>query len=306
MSDRVEEVQGILRADVSVIREYGQQRLDEWVEVWFENEPTVRLITAFSNNVALHEAELRRRVTHPERLEIRAMPWSRQALQGILDQIHELASGEPSGALCGWGLGKGKVDLTLCPDRESFAAALDERFGDAILLTVGVLPYPPDRPLVGYEKLPGDRSSAEYIAIEGLETELVLTNSRLSPGENGEGRLVLRNSGSGPIARSTGQPLAARIFDWESGQLVGGDYRALRGTGKAIRLDPGDRDSIRVCFGTASYNPALGYCLPPGRYRVQVELDVRPIPGSAEWETSDRGSRQFVVVPSAELRIVHP
>jgi hypothetical protein len=306
MPDSVEDVHGMLRADVSVIRDYGGQRLDDWVEVWFENEPTVRLITAFSNNVALHEAELRRLVAHPERMEVRSMPWSQQALHGILDEVHELATTEPSGALCGWGLGTGQAVVTLCPDRESFAAALDERFGDALRLTVGVLPYPPSRSLARYERVPGGRSPAEYIAIDGLETELVLTTSRLSPGEDGLGQLVLRNSGSGAIVRSTGQPLAGRILDWESGQLVGGGYRALRGTGKAIRLDPGAQDTIAVCFGTASYNPALGYCLPPGRYRVQVELDVGPIPGSAESVAADRGSRQFILVPPAALTIVAP
>jgi hypothetical protein len=306
MPDSPEAVHGTLRADVAVIRDYGGRHLDEWVDVWFENEPTVRLVTAFSKNVFLHEAELRRLVARPENLEIRSMPWSRLARQGILDEIHEMANREPSGSLCGWGLGTVQVTVTLSPDREPFAASLDARFGDAIALTVGVLPYPPGRPLGSHERLPGGRNVPEYVAIDGLETELVLTSSRLSPGEDGRGHLVLRNRGTGPIARATGQPLAGRILDWETGQLVGGGYRAMRGTGKAIRLDPGDEDTIAVCFGTASYDPALGYLLPPGRYHVHVDLDVRPIPGSAEWDAMNRGSRQFVLVPAATLTIVQP
>ena len=304
MSDTPESAHGTLRADVSVIRDYGGRHLDEWVEVWFENEPTVRLITAISRNAAMHEAELRRLVAHPESLEVRSMRWSRQARQGILDQIHELASRERGGALCGWGLGTGKVHVTLSPDCESFAASLDERFGDAIELTVGVLPYPPGRPLGSHARLPGGRNVPEYAAIDGVETELVLTTPRLSPGEDGRGHLLLRNSGSGLIALASGQPLAGRVLDWETGRLVGGGYRGIAGTGKAIRLDPGGEDTIAVCFGTASYDPALGYCLPPGRYRVHVELDVRPIPGSAQWDAMNRGSRQFVPVPSATLTIV--
>jgi hypothetical protein len=112
------------------------------------------------------------------------------------------------------------------------------------------------------------------------------------------------NVGSHPISWSTGQPLVGRVLDPASGAVVGGGFLAHRGTGKAIQLEPGDRDTVAVVFGTASYDPALGYALGPGRYLVQVEFEVRPSPRSGPRETTERVERRSVTVRPAALTIV--
>jgi hypothetical protein len=302
VTDAPEETQGLLRQDVAVIREYGSSRTDEWVELWFENEPTVRLVTAFSANVAHHEAELRRLVAHPERLDVRSMPWSRRTLQDILAQIHDMATTDGQGAFLRWGSGTGRVHVTVRPDRQTLAADLKDRFGDAIVLTVGLLPYPPGRPLVERERLHRPTALPTSVDVEGLHPQLVLSTPRLAPGQDGRGRLVVRNTGSALILRSTDQPLSGRILDRRTGDVVGGGAGAIAGTGRSIRLQPGEQDTIELRFGTSSYLPALGYALPPGGYHVQAVFAVSSdLQGQM---TEHRGRpRQFVSVPPAELTI---
>ena len=46
------------------------------------------------------------------------------------------------GLFSGWGTGNGKVNVTLRADGEPVAAQLQERYGDAIDITVGFLHFP--------------------------------------------------------------------------------------------------------------------------------------------------------------------
>jgi hypothetical protein len=76
--------QGRLRADVEVVRSYGAVHPEAWVELRFENEPTVRIVALFSGpDLSVHESVLHGLVSHPDRLEVRSSPWPQTRLEEI-------------------------------------------------------------------------------------------------------------------------------------------------------------------------------------------------------------------------------
>jgi hypothetical protein len=70
--------QGKLRDDVQVVRQYAELHPESWVELRFENEPSVRIVAVFSGDeLDAHESKLRRLVAYPDQLEVRHSPWPR-------------------------------------------------------------------------------------------------------------------------------------------------------------------------------------------------------------------------------------
>ena len=48
-----------LRGDLELVTRYGEEYPGTWAGVWFDNEPTVRIVVAFTSDVAQHDAALR-------------------------------------------------------------------------------------------------------------------------------------------------------------------------------------------------------------------------------------------------------
>jgi hypothetical protein len=66
MRDERSLAQAKLRADVEGVRRYGEAHPEAWVELRYENEPTVRIVALFSGeSLEVHELALRRLVSHP-------------------------------------------------------------------------------------------------------------------------------------------------------------------------------------------------------------------------------------------------
>lgn len=55
--------------------------------MWFDNEPTVRIVAAFTSDVAQHDAALRPRLRHPGRLVVQRMPHSLADLRQVRHEI---------------------------------------------------------------------------------------------------------------------------------------------------------------------------------------------------------------------------
>ena len=96
-----------LRADVEVVRKYGDAHPEAWVELRFENEPTVRIVALFAGDaLEIHEGALRRLVSHPNQLEVQPSPWPRVRLDEIQAEVHEMATSSEPGLFSGWGTGR--------------------------------------------------------------------------------------------------------------------------------------------------------------------------------------------------------
>jgi hypothetical protein len=119
----------------------------------------------------------------------------------------------------------------------------------------------------------------------------------LEAGDDGHGRLVLRNSSPeriGPLL--TGQPLAGSLLN-SSLETVGGYSGAVVGTGRFIDLAPGASASLPVIFGTASTREDLGYVVPPGRYWLRVQMHLHHRRGAPQTNAPAAPLMQITIIP---------
>ena len=170
------------------------------------------------------------------------------------------------------GEGKGVICVALRADQENLAAEVAARYGSAVELRVGFFSFP------GRRRSPPPspvRPALEEQTFEGLEMSVEVDQRVLEAGDDGHGRLVLRNSDSeriGPLG--SGQPLAGSLLN-ASLETVGGYSGWIAGRGLVLDLAPGRSESIPVIYGTASTREALGYALPPGTYWLKVQMRFR-------------------------------
>lgn len=112
--------------------------------------------------------------------------------------------------------------IRLAPWAEAVAGELSQRFGDQVDLTVGALPYPPDRPPRGPARRPSrPREPAEMLDPREAEAELdgpavVRSGHTLRHG------LLLRNHTDGELQIATNGHVTAWIVDPRTGEEVGG------------------------------------------------------------------------------------
>ena len=269
-------IHSALQGDLELVTGYGEEYPGTWAGVWFENEPTVYIVAAFTSDVAQHDAALRPRLRHPGRLVVQRMPHSLADLRHIRQEIERTlqqraaVTGRP--ILTSIGNGKAVIHVYLRADQENVASELSDRYGSAVELRVGAFGFP-ERRRRG-QRPPGQPAPEEQ-AFEGLEVSLEVDQTVLEVGDDGHGRLVLRNNGReriGPL--NTGQPLVGSLLN-ASHEAVGGYTGWIAGTGLAIDLEPGGSASINVIFGTASSREELGYALPPGEYWLKVQVPLR-------------------------------
>jgi hypothetical protein len=262
-----------LNADMEVVRTYGEAHPDDWVEVRWNNEPTVRIVAMFAGDrLAEHEAALRHLMANPDRLEIHFAPWPRLHLEQIRDQVTEMARTEEVGVFNGWGVGGGTVHIRLRADQVALAGQLTDRYGDAVDLTVGLLHYPnsdidpssesqrrppvPERPPL----LPED-----LVASPGADL-------RVRSGQNLSSHLVVENRSSVDIQVNTNGQVTARVLDPNTEELVGAFAGAQAMPLVRFEVLPGGSVAIPLLIGTASPAPNLGYATPPGEWVVEVTL----------------------------------
>jgi hypothetical protein len=273
-------IQSALQGDLELITRYGEEHPGTWAGVWFDNEPTVRIVAAFTSDVAQHDAALRPRLRHPGRLVMQRMPHSlsdlRQVRQEIERTLQQQAAETGRPILTSIGQGKAVIHVALRADQENVARELAACYGSAVELRVGAFSFPGRR---RSRPRPPGRPAPEEQAFEGLEMSLEVDQRVLEVGDDGHGRLVLRNNGQeriGPLG--SGQPLAGSLLN-ASREAVGGYSGAIAGTGLTIDLAPGQSFSIRVIYGTASTREELGYALPAGTYWLKVQLRFQQGPG---------------------------
>jgi hypothetical protein len=55
-----EQLQSALRGDFEIVARYGEEHPGAWAGAWWDNEPTVRIVAAFTGDAASHDAALPR------------------------------------------------------------------------------------------------------------------------------------------------------------------------------------------------------------------------------------------------------
>src|ERR1700761_8585301 len=149
------------------------------------------------------------------------------------------------------------------------AEELHRQFGDQVDLTVGALPYPP-----GTARRPGSRSRPSAEPLELLDPDEV-TAALDSPavvrsGATLDHGLLLTNHTARELQVMTNGRVTAIVVDLETGERVGGFSGAQTLPGIRFRVEPGQTERIPLLIGTDSFDPRLGYTVPPGQWGVQT------------------------------------
>ena len=293
-------IQSALRGDFELIVGYGEEHPGAWAGAWFDNEPAVRIVAAFTGDAARHDAALRPRLRHPDRLVVESRQHSLSALRRVRQDIErtvgQRATQTGRQILASIGEGAGVICVALRADQENLASELAARYGSAVELRVGWFSFPDRRR--GHPRPPAGTALQEQ-TFEGLEMSVEVGQKVLEAGDDGHGRLVLRSSSSeriGPLG--SGQPLAGSLLN-ASRETVGGYGGWIAGTGLIIDLAPGQSASIPVIYGTASTREDLGYTVPPGSYWLQVQMRFRHGLGGPPTNTLTAPLTQITIIPRA-------
>ena len=294
----ISRLQSALRGDFEIVDQYGEEHPAAWAGIWWDNEPTVRIVAAFTGDAALHDAALRSRLRHPDRLVVRSSQHSLSDLGRVREEIERTLRQRQAETgrqiLQAVAVGRAVVSVRLQADQEDVARDLAARYGSAVKLRVGFFGFPGHR---RRQPRPTAGPVLEEQVIEGLELSVEIDQEAVEAGATGRGRLVLRNSGPEPIGPlSCGQPLVGSLLN-SSLETVGGYSGFVAGTGRRIDLAPGESASIGVTFGTASTREELGYALPPGQYWLRVRLHLHHGPGVPPTTTPAAPLTQVTIIP---------
>jgi hypothetical protein len=267
--------QGRLRADVEVVRSYGAVHPEAWVELRFENEPTVRIVALFSGpDLSVHESVLHGLVSHPGRLEVRSSPWPQTRLEEIRSHIHEMATSSAHGLFEGWGIGGGRVSVTLRADAVRVAAELRGRYGEAVDVTVGFLHYPECGVPPSWGAANSDRLQPTHNPLPQWLHVVVDHDLRVRSGENLSSTIRLVNEGGQEVVAHTNGQITAPVVDPKSNEVVGGYSGAQVAPLIRFPAPPNDSVEIPLLVGTASRLPRLGYTVPPGEWAIEVAVGL--------------------------------
>jgi hypothetical protein len=175
----------------------------------------------------------------------------------------------------------GPVLVGLAPGQEPLAHTLWVQYGKDVAITVGLTIYdgqPGRSPQCGVLKAPSPLPTGIHISLH-LDSQTVRSGASFS------GNVAIQESGPGSFNMDTGQPLQAVVVRPGTHQVIGVFTGAIGGTGYGHLLAPGQSESINVIGGTARCDGQLGSALPPGNYRVIVQVAPEVSPHSPAYLT---------------------
>jgi hypothetical protein len=150
------------------------------------------------------------------------------------------------------------------------ASRLHAEFGDDLDLTVGAMRYP-QRVLSDWASRPGppaDRMADPAGASIRLAGPLTVRS-----GFAARHTLLVANHTRQELRVRMGTALIAQVVDPATGIVVGGHSGPVFAVATIIRVAPRRKGRIPLRVGTDSFEPSLGYAIPPGAWGVQATLD---------------------------------
>ena len=171
------------------------------------------------------------------------------------------------------------VIVTIRADHMAEALDLKAKYGDAIELTIGWLPYPPESP-PGRNRCgpPMPHASADTL---GLTATATVDDATSKSGADGTGTVVITNTSATALTIQFDSGLAGYLTD-SPGATIGVFSTGFAGTGLGWTVAPGASATIRLDFGTTSCDPKYGYSLPAGTYDLVVSVRIQVGPNLTE------------------------
>lgn len=206
----------------------------------------------------------------------------RDELRAVLEDLAE----DPSRPLRAWRIPKHDADVppfpvTLAAWAVDVAARLHDRFGDDVELTVGALRYP--------SGTLGTTRSSEFVAVADVplldptEVEVNLSGDvEVRSGHDASSQVLITNHGTGEIALHTNGNVTGWVADPSTGVVIGGFAGPQILPLVVFGAEPGETVAVPLLVGAASFDPELGYSVPPGRWAMVVPLSLA---GRGTWRT---------------------
>ena len=161
--------------------------------------------------------------------------------------------------------------ITLLAAAEQVAADLHAKYGDTVELRVGALPYPQRTGRTRSFRLAqpvADLSPSDVrVALDG---PLIVRS-----GANASHGLHITNLTRTPFTVLTmGGAVACEVVNPATGTVVGGSTMASRAVLVSFSVAPGETTRVPIFVGTASFDPGLGYAVPPGQWGLRAILKL--------------------------------
>lgn len=162
------------------------------------------------------------------------------------------------------------------------AAELHARYGRTIEIRVGALPYPPDREDHDDPRPPAhiDVAESSDVRIE-LDGPLVVRS-----GVDASHTLLVTNLTDVPI-EIIGS-VRPEVVDPVTGVVVGGSTRPIVASLRHVTVAAHQTVPVEVVVGTESFDPALGYAVPPGQWAIRAILHVKDVARDASTPVNNR------------------
>lgn len=184
--------------------------------------------------------------------------------------------------------GRHAVDVELRASAVRLATQLFAEHGTAVRLSLDGRPFPPTQTTFPAIASPGPRPTVER---PDLRLRLTLDHPTVISGEYVRGQLEVTNRGQVPTTIETNHPLIATVLS-QDGAAAGLFCGFIAGTGRLLRLDPGQSANVLMLGGTTG---TLAYCTPPGNYLVVACMPLNPIDGV--------GQQEQIISPPVPLRV---
>jgi hypothetical protein len=164
------------------------------------------------------------------------------------------------------------VEIQLAADAQPVAADLHATYGTFVSLRLGALPYPPG---------PGDDRARQVRQLD-MGRRMETTDLRVEldgalsvrSGADASHRLLISNLTQAPITIHTSGYVSAEVVDPSTGAVVGGSTKPSHAVLVPFTVEPGDTIRVPLLVGTESFQPHLGYALPPGQWALIAYLDL--------------------------------
>lgn len=171
--------------------------------------------------------------------------------------------------------GQPPFTIQLAPWAAAAAEQLHRQFGNNVDLTVGALPYPPDRlphrPPAACQN-PPDLLDPHEITAELDGPAVTRSGHTLRHG------LLLRNLTGHELQIATNGQVTTVVVDPRTGEIVGGFAGPQVQPLIIFRVAPEQTERVPLLVGTASFTPRLGYAVPAGDWGIWAALMLGPDP----------------------------
>jgi hypothetical protein len=178
------------------------------------------------------------------------------------------------------GIGTGYVEVGLASTARKEADEILATYGSLVHVTLGFFPYPAPSSALG-NGCTTAFGGWPTVDPHSLRATIERSAGYLTHARGFSAKVRLTNTGTAPLAISTGSPLLIYLFELGGAIPVGASSGGVAGVGIGRTLKAGEYIDIDAGGGTSSCDLKLGYELPDGPYiaKAAVELDQPGGPG---------------------------